>query len=285
MRCVNVALALSLSFSTAFAIPPSLLSSNSSEPAPAAPAPALNLNAPASNAAAGSSWANAVITGTGNVQHGQVIDNSASNLGSQATLGSTTEKPKTGSDNKTEKEKATNQQSSVADPNLNAKGRKAPFPPTPPIAQIAVGQRLIAEITVPKDDIKPQAGKKRSTDARRIASGVPLSKHVVVLKNTGTHLLVAYCTSLGGSRNIAERANDPKDWYPVRPATNGDLYVPLPEEKLNEGKTNKSYAWWNVRHIFTLDADSKIKMLGEVYSEESVETLKRTINMRTGKVA
>ncbi|PPQ99346.1 hypothetical protein CVT24_009160 [Panaeolus cyanescens] len=291
MRYIDVALAFSLYFSTAFAIPVVLKLKGTHPSNEPAPAPAPVSDSPVFNSPGGLSWANAVKNGNGNVQHGQVIGSSASNSGSQAALGSTSEKPKTGTDNKTDKGKAANQQSAAANPGPDSDSQQNAATRLP-TSEIKVGQILNAKFILPRKcmhDLKPQIGTKFAIDAQRIQKRLRVRKRVVVLANKGDHLLCAYALSVTAPEYgwLAKVVTNVKYWYPVLPASNGD-YAPLPEEEFNKARTrDKTYTWYNLERIVMLtnSEEENIKLIDEPpYSQKAVDTLKKAIDEKTGNV-
>ncbi|KAF9051828.1 hypothetical protein BJ165DRAFT_1524731 [Panaeolus papilionaceus] len=151
-------------------------------------------------------------------------------------------------------------------------------------AKIVVGQRLWAKVQIPADGyILPAKKSDWSTVTKDIVSGKPVAKHLVVLKNNGDHLLVAYATSFGKSRDLAAHVTNVNHWYPVAPAKGA--YEALSEEPTNKPKSEdaKIHAWFNLNHILRLNKGDAYDLLVEVYDEDSMTKLKAAVNLVYGK--
>ena len=71
---------------------------------------------------------------------------------------------------------------------------------------------------------------------------------VLVADNSGVQ--VTYLTTFGGESTLPSTLNEKGMWYPISPAENEDIYVPLPALKTNKAQ------WASLRQKQTITASS-----------------------------
>ncbi|KAJ7035702.1 hypothetical protein C8F04DRAFT_1098212 [Mycena alexandri] len=95
-----------------------------------------------------------------------------------------------------------------------------------PLNTLVVGDIIYCDVRIDKKDMADPNSK--STTARKINNGQPVTRLAVVLVAGATSVRVTYLATFAGATALPASFADKSYWYPFTPATKESTYDPLP---------------------------------------------------------
>ncbi|KAF8737183.1 hypothetical protein AX14_013311 [Amanita brunnescens Koide BX004] len=121
-----------------------------------------------------------------------------------------------------------------------------------PLKDLAVGDIIYVDVIIDKADMADPNSK--STTAKKIAKGQPVTRLAVVLVTGSSSVQVTYLATFAKSTKLPTSFTDKSFWYPIKPATKESTYEPLP------ALPNNVAQWASLRKKQTITKDPVMKV-------------------------
>jgi hypothetical protein len=122
-----------------------------------------------------------------------------------------------------------------------------------PLKDLAVGDIIYANVHIDKADMADPNSK--STTAKKINKGQPVTRLAVVLVAGSSSVQVTYLATFAGSTQLPASFADKSIWYPISPAKKESTHDPLPALPNNKAQ----WACLRKKQTITEDPVNKVK--------------------------